>query len=86
MAQHWEMLAIQKYHIPAQPADSLVLEICIKCAWFGAFLLENLMLLASPKCISIYYGPGSHKKNEGFSDSCEGWVPFLPKVILIILA
>ena len=36
------------------------------------------MLLASPKC-SIY-GPGSHKKNEGFSDFCEGWVPFLLEI------
>ena len=37
------------------------------------------MLLASQKYISIY-GPGSHKKNEGFSDFCEGWVPFLLEI------
>ena len=42
----------------------------------GHFCLK--MLLASPKCISIY-GPGSHK-NEGFSDFCEGWVPFLLEI------
>ena len=36
------------------------------------------MLLASPKCISIY-GLGSHK-NEGFSDFYDGWVPFLLEI------
>ena len=36
------------------------------------------MLLASPKCISIY-GPGCHK-NEGFGDFWEGWVPFLLEI------
>ena len=43
----------------------------------GHFCLK--MLLASPKCISCIYGPDSHKK-EGFSDFCEGWIPFLLEI------
>ena len=38
----------------------------------GHFCLK--MLLASPKCIGIY------GQNEGFSDFCEGWVPFFLEI------
>ena len=42
-----------------QPADatiSLLLEICIKCAWFGAFLPENAI------SFSKMYGPACNRK------------------------
>ena len=44
----------------------------------GHFCLK--MLLASPKCISIYIPGQVLTKNEGFSDFCEGWVPFLLEI------
>ena len=61
---------------PYQPADSLLLEICIKCAWFGTFCLK--MLLTSLKCISIC-GPGSNKK-WGIWWFLWGRVPFLLEI------
>ena len=56
-----------------------MLEICININVLdlGHFCLK--MLLASPKCISIY-GPDSHKKMRDLvHDFCEGWIPFCLK-------
>ena len=43
----------------------------------GHFCLN--MLLASPKYVLAYMGQVLIK-NEGFSDFCEGWVPFLLEI------